>query len=90
MLLLSLFRRTSNIADMSYFGMNPTKIIWIMHSFSQRMKESAYLLELKHNQACEYRSRSNCNLKINNEINDWQHQQKLNSGENKRLIAFLN
>lgn len=90
MLPLSLFRRTFNIADMSNFGKDLFLMVQMGHSFSQWNKESAYLSESKHNRAYEYQSLSNYNLKINNEINDWQRKQKLNSGENKHLTAFLN
>ena len=89
MLLFPLSQLISNIADMTSFSVNPIQAIAGEHSFSQQNKLKAYLLEPKHIRACEYQTFINSSLEIAYEINDWQQEQKLNSGENTHLITFL-
>ena len=89
MLLFSLFRRISNIADMTSFSANPIQAIAGERSLLQQNKLKAYLLEPKHIRACEYQTVKNLSRRIAYEMNEWQQEQKLNSGDKTYLITFL-
>jgi len=89
MLLLSLFRRISNIADISLICVNLVQMIAESCFFLLQKKDSAYFLNPQHIKACKNLVIENGSLKNTHEINKWQLKIKLNSGENTQLIGFL-
>ena len=90
MLLFSLSLRTSNIADISDFGVERIQILAEECSFLPIDKEDAYLLKPKHIEACEHKTFKNNSQKSTYEIDERRQEKKLNSGKNTHLITFLN
>ena len=89
MLRLSLFKRTSNIANLTYLVISQGRAIASECLFVQMQSDQAYFSNPNHIKACERQTVKNYGLKINNYQNDWELEPKPNSGDNMRPVAIL-
>ena len=88
MLRLSSVDLISNIANVTRFVITQESGIACGRSFMQAKRGQAYFSKSNHIKACEHHQASDLSLTINNQKNGWQLPIKLNSGEDRRVIAI--